>query len=67
VVVREPEHLDARAEALYGAWLAGTALAQSALHHKLCHVLGGNFDLPHAQVHTIVLPLATALQPRGRA
>jgi len=31
-----------------------------ALHHKLCHTLGGSFDLPHAQTHTIVLPHALA-------
>jgi alcohol dehydrogenase class IV len=62
VVVREPEHAEARAQALYGAWLAGTALASvsMALHHKLCHTLGGTFDLPHAEVHTIILPHATA-------
>jgi maleylacetate reductase len=67
VVVREPEHLEARAEALYGAWLAGTALAAvgMALHHKLCHTLGGSFDLPHAEVHTIVLPHATAYNRAG--
>ena len=59
--------LEARAEALYGAWLAGTALAAvgMALHHKLCHVLGGTFDLPHAEVHTIVLPHATAYNRAG--
>jgi alcohol dehydrogenase class IV len=62
VVVREPKHPDARAEALYGAWLAGSALAAvgMALHHKLCHVLGGSFDLPHAEVHTVIIPQATA-------
>ena len=67
VVVREPEHLEARSEALYGAWLGGTALAAvgMALHHKLCHVLGGTFDLPHAEVHTIVLPHATAYNRAG--
>jgi len=31
-----------------------------ALHHKLCHTLGGSFNLPHAETHTIVLPHATA-------
>ena len=31
-----------------------------ALHHKLCHVLGGTFNLPHAETHTIVLPHALA-------
>jgi alcohol dehydrogenase class IV len=60
-VVREPQNLDARAEALYGAWLAGLCLGTvgMALHHKLCHTLGGTFNLPHAETHTIVLPHAT--------
>ena len=60
-VVREPQDLEARAEALYGAWLAGLCLGTvgMALHHKLCHTLGGSFNLPHAETHTIVLPHAT--------
>ena len=39
-----------------------------ALHHKLCHTLGGSFNLPHAETHTIVLPhaLATTATPRRR-
>ena len=51
---------EARAEALYGAWLAGNCLGAvgMALHHKLCHTLGGSFNLPHAETHTIVLPHA---------
>jgi maleylacetate reductase len=67
MVVREPENLEARSGALYGAWLAGAAMAVvgMALHHKLCHVLGGSFDLPHAEVHTIVLPHATAYNRAG--
>jgi maleylacetate reductase len=54
----DPADLEARAEALRGAWLAGTALAVggTGLHHKLCHVLGGSFGLPHADVHAAVLP-----------
>jgi alcohol dehydrogenase class IV len=42
--------------------LCGTCLGAvgMALHHKLCHVLGGAFDLPHAETHTIVLPHAVA-------
>lgn len=49
-------------EALYGAWLCGTVLGQvgMALHHKLCHALGGGFNLPHAETHAIVLPHAVA-------
>jgi maleylacetate reductase len=62
-VVRDPGNLDARSGVLYGAWLAGTvfATAGSGLHHKICHVLGGAYDLPHAEMHAVVLPHATAL------
>jgi maleylacetate reductase len=61
-VVRAPRDLAARTEALYGAWLAGFALGASTmgLHHKLCHVLGGSFGLPHAETHAIVLPHTVA-------
>jgi maleylacetate reductase len=61
-VVSRPNDLEARTTALYGAWLAGAALGSvgMALHHKLCHTLGGSFNLPHAETHTVVLPYATA-------
>jgi maleylacetate reductase len=51
-----------RNDCLYGAWLCGSVLGQvgMALHHKLCHALGGAFNLPHAETHTIVLPHALA-------
>jgi alcohol dehydrogenase class IV len=54
-------------EALYGAWLCGAVLGSvaMALHHKLCHVLGGSFDLPHAETHTVILPHATAYNANG--
>jgi alcohol dehydrogenase class IV len=57
-----PQSLPARAQALHGAWLCGAVLGHVAmgLHHKLCHTLGGSFDLPHADVHTVVLPHALA-------
>lgn len=57
-----PKGKEGQEEALYGAWLCGTVLgsAAMALHHKLCHVLGGTFDLPHAETHTVILPHATA-------
>ena len=53
---------EARSDALYGAWLCGICLGAvgMALHHKLCHTLGGTFDLPHAETHTAVLPHALA-------
>src|SRR2546421_203679 len=55
-----PTDLAARRDALYGAWLCGAVLGHVAmgLHHKLCHTLGGSFDLPHAEVHTVILPHA---------
>ena len=58
VVCQDPSNLEARGETLYGAWLCGTVLGQvgMALHHKICHVLGGSFDLPHAETHAVMLP-----------
>lgn len=59
-IVQDPENLEARSDALYGSWLAGATISTTsvALHHKLCHVLGGSFNLPHAETHSIVLPHA---------
>ncbi|MGO4326344.1 maleylacetate reductase [Cupriavidus sp. 2TAF22] len=61
-IFEAPADLDARADCLYGAWLCGTVLGSvgMALHHKLCHTLGGSFNLPHAETHTVVLPHAIA-------
>ncbi len=61
-IKKEATNIEARADALYGAWLCGTVLGNvgMALHHKLCHTLGGSFNLPHAETHTIVLPHALA-------
>ncbi len=61
-VVADGGDLEARSGALYGAYLAGAAFATtgSGLHHRICHVLGGAFDLPHAETHTIVLPYVVA-------
>lgn len=74
---RNPADLGARSEALYGSWLCGTVLGSvaMALHHKLCHTLGGALDLPHAETHAILLPhtvafnavaAAVALEPAAR-
>ena len=61
-VVKAPSDLDARSDCLYGAWLCGAVLGAvgTALHHKLCHVLGGTWNLPHAETHTVILPHAMA-------
>jgi alcohol dehydrogenase class IV len=62
LVVADPADLDGRTEVLAGAYLAGAAfaVAGSGIHHKICHVLGGAYDLPHAEMHTVVLPHALA-------
>ena len=51
-----------RSLALRGAWLCGACLGATtmSLHHKLCHVLGGTFDLPHARTHAVILPYVAA-------
>jgi maleylacetate reductase len=61
-IVAEPQDADGRGQALYGAYLSAVAFASagSGMHHKICHVLGGAFDLPHAAMHTVVLPYVTA-------
>jgi maleylacetate reductase len=61
-VCADPTDLDAQDEALYGACLAGILLGSvgMALHHKLCHTLGGSFNTPHAETHAVILPYVTA-------
>lgn len=66
-IVTEPQSLPGREHALYGAYLSAVAFASagSGLHHKICHVLGGTFNLPHAQTHATVLPYVLAFnEPR---
>jgi alcohol dehydrogenase class IV len=62
-VVEDPLEPAAREQTLYGAYLAAVAFASagSGLHHKICHVLGGMFGLPHAETHAVVLPYVVAL------
>lgn len=66
VAVQDPHNIQAREQVLIGAWLAGAtfAAAGSSLHHKLCHALGGRYDLPHAQTHAAMLPWTTAFAIR---
>lgn len=61
-LVAEPSDREARADALHAAWCCSTALGHvsMALHHKLAHVLGGSFGLPHAETHAVLLPHTTA-------
>jgi len=62
VIAADIQNLMARSDALFGAWACGNCLGTvgMALHHKLCHTLGGSFDLPHAETHTVILPHAAA-------
>lgn len=66
-IVAKPDDITAREQALTGSWLCGTVLGQvgMALHHKLCHTLGGMFDLPHAETHTVILPYVTAFNAQS--
>lgn len=61
-ILAAPQDEAARAGALYGSWLCGTVLGTvgMALHHKLCHTLGGSFDLPHAETHAVLIPHTAA-------
>ncbi|MEM6650442.1 MAG: maleylacetate reductase [Pseudomonadota bacterium] len=61
-IAARPDDVETRSDALYGAMLCAICLGSGgvALHHKLCHVLGGSFNLPHAETHTVVLPHALA-------
>jgi len=75
LIAADTRHVEARSDALFGAWACGNCLGTvgMALHHKLCHTLGGSFDLPHAETHTVILPHAAAfnesaaLKAMGRA
>jgi len=60
--VKDPQDTEAWSQALYGAWLAGICLGTvgMALHHKICHTLGGTFNLDHASIHCLMLPYTTA-------
>lgn len=66
-VVADPLDLTGREQCLYGAYLSAVAFASagSGMHHKICHVLGGAYDLPHAPTHAVVLPYVLAHNAPG--
>ena len=68
VIISEPDNMDARIEAMYGACLAAAALGTgtTGLHHRLCHTFGGTFNTPHAETHTILLPHSVAYNAGAR-
>ena len=67
VIIKEPHNRQARSQALYGACLAGGALGTgvTGLHHRLCHILGGSYNTPHADTHTILLPHTIAFNSKA--
>jgi maleylacetate reductase len=62
VVMERPADLESRGELLYGAYLSGVVLGATSagLHHKIAHVLGGTYDLVHADAHSVLLPHVVA-------
>jgi len=67
LIVKDEKSVEGRDAALYGAWLCGTVLGQvgMALHHKICHTLGGSFHLPHAETHAVMLPHTVGFNARS--
>lgn len=61
-IAKDPRDLSGREQLLYGAYLSAVAFtsAGSGMHHKICHVLGGTYNLPHAQTHATVLAYVLA-------
>ncbi|OCJ08998.1 maleylacetate reductase [Rhizobium sp. AC44/96] len=68
-IVKTPDDAEARSDAFYGAWLCGTVLGTvgMALHHKICHTLGGSFDTPHAETHAVMLPHTAGFNAKAAA
>jgi alcohol dehydrogenase class IV len=66
-IVQNPQNHESYDLALYGAYLAGSVLALvgTGLHHRICHVLGGSFGLPHAETHAVMLPYVTWYNSRA--
>ncbi|WP_424988858.1 maleylacetate reductase [Microbulbifer sp. S227A] len=66
-IADDPAAPAGRDSALYGAWLCGTVLGQvgMALHHKICHTLGGSFNMPHAETHAVMLPHTVGFNARA--
>jgi alcohol dehydrogenase class IV len=67
--VPHPDDLDARSRALRGASAAGLCLGATTmgLHHKLAHLLGGAYRLPHAGLHSALLPQVAAFNAAAAA
>lgn len=60
LILEDSKNIEGRSKVLLGAWMGGGVLGtvSLALHHKICHALGGSYNLPHADTHTAILPYA---------
>jgi maleylacetate reductase len=58
LLAQSPSDACTRSGLQYGGFMAGLTLSRATmgLHHRLCHLLGGAFDLPHADTHAALLP-----------
>ncbi|HLE94896.1 MAG TPA: iron-containing alcohol dehydrogenase, partial [Acidimicrobiia bacterium] len=62
IVAGDPGDVEGRSDLLYGAFLAGASLGAvgMAIHHRICHVLGGTFGLAHGDANAVILPHVVA-------
>ena len=69
IIMKDPQNIEARSQALYGASMAGGALGMgiTSLHHRLCHTFGGTFNTPHAETHAILLAHSVAYNAAATA
>jgi maleylacetate reductase len=60
--VVERNDVASRARALYAGFIGGmlVSMVGIGLHHKICHVIGGHFDVPHGDSNSTVLPHVVA-------
>lgn len=62
LVAEDPRGLEGRSDLQYGAYLAGSSLGSvgMAVHHRICHVLGGTYGLAHGDANAVMLPYVVA-------
>jgi maleylacetate reductase len=60
--VNNPQDRTGRTRALYGAFIGGylVQLVGIRLHHRICHILGGRYDIAHGVSNSVVLPYVAA-------
>jgi maleylacetate reductase len=59
-VVARPDDIEARTDAMYGAWLCAAFRADVGVEHALAQRLRDRFNLSHAGAHAVVTPYAIA-------